>query len=106
MGIGYITDAVELQIGVAQTRFRGFFAKVGTLRKFDTVGGRLHALVPDLSAIADGPDKMRRKRRLTAGKLNGKLPSRLNRDGIIEQHLDLFPAQFMYESDLVGVHEA
>ena len=47
--VGGVADAVELQIGVAQTRFRRLPAEFRALGELDTVGGRLHAGVADLA---------------------------------------------------------
>ena len=106
MRIGFVADAVELQIRVAQTGFGGLLGELRALGELDAVGRGLHALIADLAAIADGVQEVRRKRRLAAGELHRKLAARLDRHGVVEQRLDLFPAQLMHEPDLVGVHEA
>src|SRR5262249_10293001 len=53
MRVGGGTDAIELQIGVAQSRLGGFFAEFGTLGELDPIGGGLYALIPDLPRVAD-----------------------------------------------------
>ena len=45
-------------------------------------------------------------RRLSARELHRHLPPRLDRNRVVEHGLDLFPAQFVHEPDLIGVHEA
>ena len=106
MRVGFVADAVELQIRVAQTGFGGFLGELRALGELDTVGRSLHALIAQLAAIADGVQEVRRKRRLAAGELHRKLAARLDRNGVVEQGLDVFPRQLVHEADLVGVHEA
>ena len=106
MRVGFVADAVELQIGVAQTGFGGLLAKLGALGEFDAVGSRLHAVVADFPGIADGVQEIRRKRRLAAGKLYRHLAPRLDGNRVVEQRLNVFPRQFVNEADLIGVHEA
>src|SRR5205085_12098741 len=105
MRIGFIADAVELEICVTQAGFRGFFGELRALGELDPVGRGLYALIADLAAVADGLQKMRGKRRLAARKLNRQLAPRLNGDRVIQQRLDFFPGQLMYEAYLVGIHE-
>ena len=45
-------------------------------------------------------------RRLAARELHRHLALRLDGDGVVEQRLDVFPAQLVHEAHLVGVHEA
>src|SRR4051794_27487019 len=52
--VGGIADTVELQVGVAQTGFGGFFTKIRALGEFDTVGRSLDAVVADFAGVADG----------------------------------------------------
>ena len=47
--VGSVADAVELQIGVAQTGFGGLLGELGALGELDAVGRRLHAVVADLA---------------------------------------------------------
>ena len=101
-----VADAVELQVGVAQTRLGRRLRELLALRELDAVGGRLDAVVADLLGIADRVEEVRRQRRLAARELHRHLPLRLDRDGIVEQRLDVFPAQLVDEPDLVRVHEA
>ena len=44
--------------------------------------------------------------RLAAGELHGKLPPRLDLYGVVQDFLNLFPAQLMNVAHLVRVHEA
>ena len=106
MRIGFVADAVELQIRVTQTGFGGLLGELGALGELDTVGRGLHALVADRAAILDGVQEVRGKRRLAARELHRKLAARLDRNRVVQQGLDFFPAQLMYVADLVGVHEA
>ena len=50
--VGFVADAVELQIGVAQSGFGGLAAELGALGELDAVGGGLHAVVADLAGVA------------------------------------------------------
>src|SRR5215213_437148 len=91
---------------VAQTGFGGLAAEVLALGELNTVGRRLHAVVTDLARILNGFDEVRRDRRLAARELYGHLAARLDRDGVVEDFLNILHAQLMYEADLIGVHEA
>ena len=106
MRVGGVADAVELQVGIAQTRFRGLLGELGALGELDAVGRRLHAVVAHLARVRDRVQEVRRQRRLAAGELHRHLAPRLDGDGVVEHRLDLFPRQFMDEANLVGVHEA
>ena len=101
-----VADAVELQVGVAEPGLGRGLRELLVLREFDAVGRRLDAVVADLLRIADRVEEVRRQRRLAARELHRHLPLRLDRDGVVEQRLDVFPAQLVDEPDLVRVHEA
>ena len=92
MRIGLVSDAVELQIRIAKTGFGRLLAELGTLGELDPVGGGLNAVVADLSGVTNCVQEVRRQRRLTAGKLHGHLPARLDRNRVVQQRLDVFPA--------------
>ena len=105
MGVGGIADAVKLQVRIAQPGFGRLLAEFRTLGELDAVGGRLHAVVADFARIADGVQEVRRKRRLATRKLHRHLAARLDRDGVVEQRLNIFPGKLVDEPNLVGVHE-
>src|SRR5213593_4749102 len=100
MRVGCVADAVELQIGVAQPGVRGCFTEVRPLRELDAIGGRLYALIAQLAAVTDGIDEVWRKRSLAARDLHEQLPPRFDGDRVVEQRLDLFPAQLVHEAHL------
>ena len=104
--IGFVADAIELEIGVAEAGVGGLFAELGALGELDAVGGRLHGVVADLAGVADGVEEVGRQGGLATRELDRHLPAGLDADGVIEHRLDLFPAQFVDEANLVGVHEA
>ena len=106
MRVGGVADAVELKIRVAQTRFGGRFRELRALGELDAVGCRLHRVVADLARVANRIEEVRRHRRLAARELHRHLPARLDGDGVVEDLLDVFPAQLVDEADLVRVHEA
>jgi hypothetical protein len=49
--VGGVADAVELQVGIAQTGVGGLAAELGALGELDAVGGGLHAGVADLARV-------------------------------------------------------
>ena len=104
--IGGVADAIELQVGVAQAGFGGLLAELRALGEFDAVGRGLHAVVADFAGVADRVQEVGRQGRLATGELHRHLAARLDGDGVVEQRLDVFPAQLVHEADLVGVHEA
>src|SRR5438477_3466491 len=59
MAVRVISDTIELQVGVAQASFERLLAKVLALGEFDSIGGRLHAVVSELPRIADGVKEIR-----------------------------------------------
>jgi hypothetical protein len=72
--VGGVADAVELQVGVAQTGFSGgCFAELLALGELDAVGRGLHAVVADLAGVGDGVEEVRRQRGLAAGELHRHL---------------------------------
>src|SRR6202022_1726408 len=105
MLIVLVADAVELQIGEAQSRLRRLAGELFFLREADSVGRALHGEIAELARISDRGEEMRREGRLSARKLNGELPPRLDRNSVVEKLLDFLPFQLMDESDLVGAHE-
>ena len=104
--VGGVADAVELQIRIAHSGFGGLLGEFQTLREFDSVGCGLHAVVSHFAGVAHGIQEIRRQRRLAARELHRHLTPRLDRDRVVEHRLDVFPAQFVDEADLVRVHEA
>src|SRR5690242_15939894 len=106
MGVGCVSDSIKLQIGVTQSSFRSLLAELFALCEFDSIGRRLYARIAHLARIGDCIQEVWRKCWLTARELHRHLPLRLERNGIVEQSLDLFPSQLVNEANLVGVHEA
>ena len=106
MRVGSVADTVELQVGVAQTRFGGLLGELGALGELDAVGRRLHAVVADLARVGDRVKEVRRQRGLATGELHRHLAARLDGDGVVEHRLDLVPRELVDEANLVGVHEA
>ena len=106
MAVRVVADAVELQVGVAEARFKGAVAVGGVLGKLDTVRGRLHAVEAELARIANRVDEVGRHGRFAARELHRHLTPRLDLHGVVENLFDVFPGQLMDESHLVRVHEA
>src|SRR5215469_16576268 len=104
--VGGVADAVELKIGVTQTRFGGLLGELKTLGELDAVGRRLHGVVSHLARISDGVEEVRGESGLAAGELYRHLTPRLDGDGVIQHSLDFVPRKFVDEPDLVGVHKA
>ena len=50
MRVGFVSDAIELQIGIAQTGFGRLLAELRALGELDAIGRRLNAVVSDLAA--------------------------------------------------------
>ena len=104
--VGGVADAVELQVGVAQTGLGGLPAELRALGELDAVGGRLHGGVAHLAGVADGVQEVRRE--------VGSPPENCTdiwRFGLMVMALssivlDIVPGQFVHEAHLVGVHEA
>ena len=84
----------------------GFLTELRTLRELDAVRRRLNAVVADLARIPNRIQEIRGKSGLAARELHRHLPPRLDRNRVVEQRLDIFPAQLVHESYLVGIHEA
>src|SRR5471030_375540 len=103
--VGGVADAVELQVRVTQTGIRGLAAKLRALGELNAIGGSLHGGVTHFARITDGFQEVRRNGGLAARELHRHLALGLNRDGVVEQGLNIFPAQLMHEADLVGIHE-
>ena len=106
MRVGGVADAVELQVGIAQAGLGRCLRELRALGELDAVGRRLHAVVADLLRVAHRVEEVRRHRRLAARELHRHLALGLDRDGVVEQRLDVFPGQLVDEADLVRVHEA
>ena len=104
--VGGVADAVELQVRVAEARFGGRLGELRALGELDAVGRRLHRVVADLLRVAHRVEEVRRHRRLAPRELHRHLAARLDRDGVVEHRLDVFPGQLVDEPDLVRVHEA
>ncbi len=70
VAVGGVSDAVKLQINVAQAGFGCFAAKLFRLGELDAVGCRLNGVVSNLARILDRINEIGRQSGLTAGKLN------------------------------------
>src|SRR5271165_5321171 len=103
--VGSVADAVELQVGVAQSGFGSLLGELKTLGELDAVGSGLHAVVSNLARVSDGVEEVGRQRRLTPGELYGHLAPRLDGDGVVQHGLDFVPGKFVNETNLVSVHE-
>ena len=106
MAVGVVADAVELQVGIAHARLERLPAEFLALGKLDAVGRGLHAVVADLPRVSEGIQEVRAHGRFAAAELHGHLAARLDLQRVIQDFLNLFPAQLMHIADLVGVHEA
>src|ERR1700679_1877909 len=103
MGIGRVADPVELEISIAQTCFRSLPRELRTLGKLDAVGSRLHAVVAELTSVANGVQKIWGHGGLAPGELHRHLAPRLDGKSVVEQRLDIVPGQLVHKADLVGV---
>src|SRR5579859_7531255 len=106
VAVGVVADAVELQVGVAQSGFERLLCEFLALGEFDAVGGRLNGVISNLAGVADGVEEMRAHGRLAAGELHGHLAARLDFHRVVQNFYDFVPAQFVDVANLVGVHEA
>src|SRR5262249_20084804 len=61
--VSRVADSVKLKIGVTEPCFCCLFAELGALGELDSVCGRLHAVVADLSAVTNRIQEERRHRR-------------------------------------------
>ncbi len=59
MGVGGVADAVELEIDVTQSGFRGLLAELDGLRELDAVGRGLHRGVADMAGVANRVQEVR-----------------------------------------------
>src|ERR1700724_714956 len=75
-------------------------SKLRALGEFEPVGGRLHRGITHLPRVMHGIQEVGRERRLSARELHRHLAFGLDGNGIIEQRLDVFPAQLVYEAHL------
>src|SRR5271157_2972057 len=82
MVVGGIADSVKLQIGVTHARFHSLLAEFKTLGEFNSVGGRLHAVVANFASVANRIEEVRRERGLSTGELYRHLPLRFHRDRV------------------------
>ena len=106
MFVGVVRHAVELEIRHVES---GLFRRVGELRlesEAQPVGRGLHGVVPDLLRVAARLEEVRRHGRFAARELHRHLPARLERDGRVEDLLDLVQRQLVHVPHLVRIHEA
>src|SRR5438105_1751909 len=101
-----VADAVELNVDVTQTCFGSLATEFFALRELNSIGCRLNRVVSNLARVTNCFDKVRRDSRFATRELDRHLATRLNRNRVVENLLDLFHAKFMYETDLVRIHEA
>src|SRR5215470_12925168 len=72
----FLRRSIKLQIGAVQTRLFGLANEVGFLGETDAVRRSKHAVESDFFRVSDCVQKVRRQRRLAAGKENDDLPAR------------------------------
>ncbi len=101
-----VPDAVELEVREAQARLVCGPRELRLLREADAVRRALDREVADLACVARGLEEERRDRGLAARELDGHLALRLDRDGVVEDLLDVVPDELVDVADLVRVHEA
>ena len=106
VAVGVVADAVELQVGVAQTRCEGLLREFLALGELDAVRCSLHGVVSDLAGVADGVEEVRAHRRLATAELHGHLAARLDLHRVVENFLNLFPRKLVNIANLVRIHEA
>ncbi len=68
--VGGVADAVELEVGVAETGFSGGLGELLGLGELDAVGRGLDGGVADLAGVGDGVEEVGRERGLAAGELH------------------------------------
>src|SRR6266566_4966822 len=71
--VGRVADAVELQVGVAETGFSSGLGELLGLGELDAVGGGLDGGVTDLAGVGYGVEEVGREGGLAAGELDGHL---------------------------------
>ena len=106
VAVRVVSDAVKLQVGIAQARFEGFPAELLALGKFNAVRRGLDAVVAELLGVGDGLNEVWTQSRFAAGELHGHLAPRLDFQRVVENLLDFIPRQFVDVAYLVGIHEA
>ena len=104
--VGSVADAIELQVGVTQTSFRGCLGEFLGLGELDSIGCGLDGRVTNLAGVGYGVKEVWRQRRLATRELHRHLALGLDGHGVVEHGLDLVPRKLVDEADLVGVHEA
>ena len=106
VAIRVIPNSIELKVGIAQARLERFPAKLLALGKFDPIGGRLHAVIAELSRVADSVDEIGVHGGLATRKLHRKLAARLDFYRVVQNFLYFVPSQLVNVADLVCVHKA
>jgi hypothetical protein len=104
--VGLVGDAVELEVGHVEAGLLRLERELRLEGEAQAVRRRLDHLVADLLRVGTGLDEVRREGRLSARELDRHLPPRLERDGVVQDLLDLVHGQLVDVADLVGVHEA
>src|SRR5882762_11673620 len=105
MAVRVVPDAVELQVGVTQTRLKCALAVFFALGELDAVRRGLHAVIADLARITYRVKEAWMHRRLAAGKLHRHLSSRFDPQRVVQDFLNLVPGELVYVTDLVRIHE-
>jgi len=105
MAVCIVTNAVELEISVAESSLGSLSRKLFALCELDSVRGGLHAVVAQLASIGDGIQEIRRHGWLATRELNGHLTARLYLHGVIHDLHDFFPRQFVDVTNLIRIHE-
>jgi len=76
--VGCVADAVELEVGVAQTGLSRSLREFLRLGELDAVGRGLDAGVTDLAGVGDGVEEVGAERRLAPENCNRHLAARLD----------------------------
>src|SRR6478735_1735445 len=106
MAVGFVGDAIELQVTKPEARALGGVTEFEVLREHDAVARALNAKVADISRVLDGVQEKGAQRGLAPRKLHAQLPARLDVQAVIQDLLDVHPRELMDEAYLIGVHEA
>src|SRR3989442_88330 len=105
-GVASLGAPLDFRDALAKAPRLGPGREVGLQGEAQAVGGGLDQAVADLLRIRARGQEVRGERGLAARELHRHLPPRLERDGVVEDLLDLLHAQLVHVAHLVGVHEA
>ena len=106
VGVRSVGHAVELQVDHVQTRLFRLQGELGLENEAQTVRRRLDAPVAELLRVVTGLEKMGRESGLAARELDRELPSRFERDRVVEDPPDLVEGELVHVAHLIRIHEA